>query len=743
MNNQLNSELSVSCTIWDKEVYELIDYYNTNMTKTKLSVNSSGVLSRQEKEITFTPGENLEKKENDLLRIKKNEETGKYSVDCGTWSKDLNKLIDEDGAYIVYRGLSLKEEENTYSSRYYKLSQGEIFKIGRIYFKVLDIHASKNKFNKNGFNINGDESTLKGSGKGDNYNSIIINGQEIIRGAFKKNDDKKKFNKDLYMSGRAKPVKNSFFKIENSKNDDNMNKFSEITVKLNGKQNSDMELFSLTKRPKKMIEKLSGKKIPKVKHSSKVEEKMEKTTENNPLQQKTRLCRICYGEDSTIDNPLIYPCICKGSMKYIHYECLKNWLNSKIEEDISVDDENNEIEVISYNRKDISCELCKEKLPDYIKYNNRFYNISFYKPKFNEFIVLESMRADKHRAKFIHIISFDTKDSINIGRANECELSIAELSVSRYHCIIHKDEGDIFIEDNSSKFGTLILVQNNNLIISDTLPLNLQINKTFIKIKIPTITGCSLLCCKEQPAMEQLKFNYQIQNRKGLDILSYFIMKENDDNEEDDDEENENNNIENKEIKDDINNKNNDNDNNSASINLDNINDKKKNDLIDDDNENNKVPSIKIDDDNDNDNEVKVEDSINDNKSNLIDKDDNEESNKNNNIDNINIEKDKNDKINKSIISENNKIANSTRIKRISIKKDDNDLPKNNLSCVVIAKGNNNSKINENGNKIINLIRIRNSNINYDKTNSNPATTNFQNIYAPSKNNNLEDKKDE
>ena len=483
MNIPQNSELNISCTIWDKEVYELIDYYNTNTTKTKLTIKSSGLLSRQDREITFIPGEKQEKNEYTLLKVRKNEETGKYSVDCGTWSKDLYKLIDEDGAFIVYRGLSLKEEDNTYHSRYYKLSQGEIIKIGRIYFKVLDIHASKNKFNKNAFNFNGDESTFRGSMKGDNYNSIIINGQEIIRGNYTKNDMKKN-NKEKNMSGRAKPIRNSFFKIENSKNDNN--KFSEITVKLNGNQNPDKELFSLTKRPKKLKqkEKLHEKKKHNAKSSSQANELNEDTTENNPPPKITKICRICYGDDSTPDNPLIYPCICKGSMKYIHYDCLKNWLNSKIEEDISADSENMEIEVISYNRKDISCELCKEKLPDYIKYNNHFYNISFYKPKFNEFIVLESMRADKHRAKFIHIMSFDTKDSINIGRANECELSIAELSVSRYHCIIHKDEGDIFIEDNSSKFGTLILVQNNNLVISDTLPLNLQINRTFIRLKV-------------------------------------------------------------------------------------------------------------------------------------------------------------------------------------------------------------------------------------------------------------------
>ena len=672
-NKNLNPELNISCKIWDKEVYELVDYYNTHNKKTKLTINSSGVLSREEKEIFFTPGENQKKSEYELLRIKFNEEAKKYSVNCGTWSKDLNKLIDEDGAYLVYRGISLKDNNNTYNSRYYKLSQGDIVKIGRIYFKILDIHAKKNKEKSIGLKLNGDESTFRGSV---NQNSIIINGQQIIRGSLKKNGNNKKIV-DHYLSGRAKPMKNSFFKMEEYKGYDG--KFSEITVKYNVNQDSNNELFAITKRPRKK-EKNEEKKMS----NPQIQEK-EKDKSNNA--KPTKLCRICYEVDSTEENPLIYPCICKGSTKYIHYECLKNWLNSKIEEDISVDSENPEVEVISYNRKDISCELCKEKLPDYIKYNNRFYNISFYKPKFNEFIVFESMRADKHRAKFIHIISFDNKESIHIGRANECELSIAELSVSRFHCIIHKDDGDMFLEDNTSKFGTLVLVQNDNLIVNESLPLYLQINKTFIKIKTPKMEGCSLFCCKEPPMVEQSKLNYQIQNKKGLDILPYFIIKENDDKiaEKEDEEENAGNKIE----------------------------------LIDEDNKEQIDENVVIDDEKE-----------------LIDKD--VEENKKIQMSDI-----------KSVNSEN-KLANSTKIKRISIKKDENDVHKNNLSSIVnIDK--NLAKLNENNNgtnKVKNIVKIKNqinNNKAYDKTNANPVTINNPNIYNPDSkdNNKIENQKDE
>ena len=42
------------------------------------------------------------------------------------------------------------------------------------------------------------------------------------------------------------------------------------------------------------------------------------------------LCRICQmGEDSP-GNPLIQPCHCTGSLQFVHQECIKKWLRSKI-----------------------------------------------------------------------------------------------------------------------------------------------------------------------------------------------------------------------------------------------------------------------------------------------------------------------------------------------------------------------------------------------------------------------------
>ena len=660
-----NSELSIKCTIWERETFELIDYYSKETIDTRFKVNSSGVISRNNKQISFIPGESNPEASSDLIRIRKNESDGRFIIDCGEWSKDLAQLVDEQGAFMVYRGISIKQLNNNLNNRYYKLSQGDIIKIGRIYFKVLDIHLKS--YNAD-IKSNAD-STIRGTIiRSSSCNSIVVNGQEIIKGAFSPNQNKKDAV-DLCLSGNANlnQNNNSLFVLEKTNKKEN-----ESANKIISKVGSTKELFSMTKKNNKKTK-------DKVEKNNKNEKKVDEKNEmdgNNQKNKSNRICRICYGDDTTSENPLICPCICKGSMKYIHYECLKNWLNSKIEEDISVDSENPEVEVISYNRKDISCELCKEKLPDYVKHNDRYYNISFYKPKFEEFVVLESMRADKHKAKFIHIISYDKKSSINIGRANECELSISELSVSRFHCIIHKDEGELFLEDNSSKFGTLVLIQNNNMYMNDYVPLKVQTNKTYIKFKI--VKPFKISCCRDPYIFESKKYDYQIQNRKCFDILSYFIIKEDDPNQTEKEEEEENKN---------------------------NINEKE-NDLIDDDDKN--------------ENEGKKED---------------------NNVNNINKEliSDDTKKENKSEIDYEHldSKTHSHRIKKVNIKKGKNDaseLPnlnkiniehfRDSISLIADKDGKQPGANNNNNgqqNKQISLIKLSKKEGNYDKTNANPS----------------------
>ena len=142
-----DANLLIKTKVWKKDNVELIDYLNMDTINTFFRVNGSGVLRKQNKTVSFHPGDNLEKTDMDLVKIQKNNNTGRYSISCGTWSKNLEEVVDQQGIFMVYRGLTLKDLNKVKTFRYYKLSQGDIIKLGRIYLKVLEIHVKKETIN--------------------------------------------------------------------------------------------------------------------------------------------------------------------------------------------------------------------------------------------------------------------------------------------------------------------------------------------------------------------------------------------------------------------------------------------------------------------------------------------------------------------------------------------------------------------------------------------------------------------
>ena len=67
-------------------------------------------------------------------------------------------------------------------------------------------------------------------------------------------------------------------------------------------------------------------------------------------------CRICLSEEQDKDNPMISPCKCDGTMKYIHVNCLKEWL-------LSSRQQSKARFCTTYKWNKLGCELCKTDLP--------------------------------------------------------------------------------------------------------------------------------------------------------------------------------------------------------------------------------------------------------------------------------------------------------------------------------------------------------------------------------------------
>jgi E3 ubiquitin-protein ligase MARCH6 len=75
-------------------------------------------------------------------------------------------------------------------------------------------------------------------------------------------------------------------------------------------------------------------------------------------------CRYCLLDDNEIE--MIDPCDCQGSMKYVHKNCLLNWIkqsNKKFEK----------VHIFSDDSfRSFECEICKYKIKCHLVYQNSF-----------------------------------------------------------------------------------------------------------------------------------------------------------------------------------------------------------------------------------------------------------------------------------------------------------------------------------------------------------------------------------
>lgn len=110
-------------------------------------------------------------------------------------------------------------------------------------------------------------------------------------------------------------------------------------------------------------------------------------------------CRICLCEISfDEDSPLISPCKCNGSVKYLHLECLKKWVLSLVKKKQTA-------EVLSLSWKSIQCEICKTPLPKAIYFKKQVIELlDITRPKF-PYVMFEVLDKNTHESKGIHLIN--------------------------------------------------------------------------------------------------------------------------------------------------------------------------------------------------------------------------------------------------------------------------------------------------------------------------------------------------
>ena len=419
---------------WSKDVCDLIDYDNEKLITSTLNINSTSYIYRKENNV-ISYSEKSNKKDEELLfkiRIgfgkKKHLEIirNKYDLD------ENDNLVNPNPCFFLLKPSKIDPKMNRY-----KLSPGEIIKIGRITMRIRDIKFKK-KFNEKNSQDN---------------NSI--------------NNKKEKGTKKM-----------SRLETTESK----LNNYEEDLKKKSAKKKTQKDIFS-------------------------------------KLEKMKRVCRICYLEEdeNNPENPLVQPCTCTGSVKFIHLTCLRKWVSTRscVKIDTSSD-------CSIFLIKPVECELCKTKYPDFIKFENRLLPVIDFSQEFDNYLTLESLTLDRQNNKFIYAISLDKERKIKIGRGHEAKVLLSDISVSRIHCIMIVENNQVFIEDNESKFGTLILVQTPNIKISENLPLYIQVGRTFFECIL--VKPFKLFNCCEVEEKNNI-FYYYNQNEKFIKDNLGMVVK--------------------------------------------------------------------------------------------------------------------------------------------------------------------------------------------------------------------------
>lgn len=193
-----------------------------------------------------------------------------------------------------------------------------------------------------------------------------------------------------------------------------------------------------------------------------------------PNERENGTCRICLYDDSDAQNPMISPCNCSGSMRYIHLNCLQQWLSSRM---VSRNTEN----CTTYSWKSIDCEICKSSFPFTLGGKGESSDLFKVEKPNTPYIVLEGIGSDKNSNRGVHIVSVTGTNDITLGRGHDADVRISDISVSRCHATIKFKEGNFIIEDNSSKFGTLVKC-TEKVIVKSTSSLVIQIGRTVISV---------------------------------------------------------------------------------------------------------------------------------------------------------------------------------------------------------------------------------------------------------------------
>ena len=181
-------------------------------------------------------------------------------------------------------------------------------------------------------------------------------------------------------------------------------------------------------------------------------------------------CRICYQKEVNKNDPLICPCKCNGSMKFVHLSCLKNNINLKIHK-------KHDKYYDMYLFQNYNCEICLSTFPKYLIIKNKKINLlEIDTSNHKNYALCDLIQYDDKNDYVFHIgyllLRLENNKAIKIGRKKENDVVFNDLTISGYHCELTCEDNNIYLKDLGSKYGTMKYIQNEyEMNINDNISL--------------------------------------------------------------------------------------------------------------------------------------------------------------------------------------------------------------------------------------------------------------------------------
>ena len=173
-------------------------------------------------------------------------------------------------------------------------------------------------------------------------------------------------------------------------------------------------------------------------------------------------------------------------MKYIHLQCLRLLIQSKIKKT-----ETESCKVFTF--KTLDCEICKMVFPEKIRIKNSIFSIIDFEKPDKDYIILDGLIKETPEEKSIFIVHFKNKKEIKIGRATDANIRLSDISVSRAHAVISQYNESFYLHDTNSKFGTLISAGNKFCVLYNK-PFSIQKGNILFEFLMKK-TICATLRC--------------------------------------------------------------------------------------------------------------------------------------------------------------------------------------------------------------------------------------------------------